>query len=65
MSDKKVANKKTENELTNKSLKDLKVDLKQIRLDIVSGNSSDTSQIKKYKKEIARKLTQLKKVNNG
>lgn len=59
----KKETKKTEEKKTNHSemtVKELKLELQKVILNIRSGKESNTSQVKKIKKEIARKLT-LKK----
>lgn len=52
------------NELKNKTLPEiskLKENLRKLRFDNVMGQLSDTSKIKKVKKEIARKFTIINK----
>lgn len=54
----------SDNELKNKTLPEiskLKEDLRKLRFDNVMGQLSDTSKIKKLKKEIARKFTIINK----
>ena len=57
----KITAKKATN---TKTLKELRLELQKLILDVRSGKEKNTSLIKESKKEIARLLTKLK-INNG
>jgi len=54
----KAKESKTDSE---KTVRELKLDLQKLVLDVRSGKESDTSKVKKLKKEIARLLTKKAK----
>lgn len=57
--------KTKENKASNtKTLKELRLELQKLVLDVRSGKEKNTSLIRRTKKEIARLLTKLK-INNG
>lgn len=59
MAEKKAKTTKVEKvaETASKSVSELRVDLHKLRLDVKTGKESNTSLIRKLKKEIARKLS--------
>lgn len=49
--------------ITEKSVKELKIDLQKLVLDVRTGVEKNTSKVRNLRREIARKLTQINNTN--